>query len=397
MTRQKKLQDPTEAAMSAIEEALRLDQPKAETDGQPSGSEPKLPSTTDNDLKLDLPRIDQPRLDQARLDLPRIEPVQLAEPAASAPQPRPRPAIAPDTSRVANDDRRDSSSLVQAFSVRPSARPLWFAFAASLAWLGGAAFLMISRFGSFSAGLPEGLAAFGIGEWTLLALAVGAPVIFFFVLAALYRRTQEMRLVSRAMTEVALRLAEPEVVGSDAVLSLSQTIRREVAAMGDGIERAVARAGELETIVRGEIATLERAYADNEIRLRALIDELVTQREAVVGNAERVKFAISGAHEGLSKDLENASRVISEAVNAAGDRVSGSLGEKGDQITLALGRAGERMVDEITGRGNDLVERLQTTSGDVGARLSGASQDLAVLLDGRAAEIAASLERTGAV
>ena len=60
----------------------------------------------------------------------------------------------------------------------------------------------------------------------------------------------------------------------------------------------------LETIVRGEISTLERAYADNEIRLRSLIDELVTQREAVVGNAERVKLAISGAHDGLAKDLD---------------------------------------------------------------------------------------------
>ncbi|MBA4334103.1 MAG: hypothetical protein C0420_03900, partial [Methylobacterium sp.] len=284
MTRQKKLQDPTEAAMSAIEEALRLDQPKVGSESEPA-SEPKLPATTENDLKLDLPRIEQPA----------------PPPEAAAPQPR--PAIAPDTSRVANDDRRDSTSLVQAFSVRPSAKPYWFAALATLTWLGGAAFVLNSRLGATEGGVPDRLAAFGVGEWTLLALAIGAPVVFFFVLAALYRRTQEMRLVSRAMTEVALRLAEPEVVGADAVLSLSQTIRREVAAMGDGIERAVARAGELETIVRGEIATLERAYADNEIRLRALIDELVTQREAVVGNAERVKFAISGAHENLSKDL----------------------------------------------------------------------------------------------
>ena len=48
-----------------------------------------------------------------------------------------------------------------------------------------------------------------------------------------------------------------------------------VAAVGDGVERALARAGELETLVRGEIATLERAYSDNEIRIRSLVDELV--------------------------------------------------------------------------------------------------------------------------
>ena len=35
-------------------------------------------------------------------------------------------------------------------------------------------------------------------------------------------------------------------------------------AMGDGIERAIARAGELETLVANEVAALERAYSDNE-------------------------------------------------------------------------------------------------------------------------------------
>ena len=106
MTRQNKLQDPTEAAMSAIEEALRLDPSK--TEGQ-SPAEPRLPSTGENELKIELPR---------------VESAPASADAVSEPLPAPsRPAIAPDTSRVANDDRRDSSSLVQAFAVRPSGRP----------------------------------------------------------------------------------------------------------------------------------------------------------------------------------------------------------------------------------------------------------------------------------
>ena len=92
MTRQNKLQDPTEAAMSAIEEALRLD-PKSE--GQAS-AEPRLPSTGENELKIELPRVESVPVAPAS-----------AEPA-SEPLPAPaRPAIAPDTSRVANDDRRE--------------------------------------------------------------------------------------------------------------------------------------------------------------------------------------------------------------------------------------------------------------------------------------------------
>ena len=117
MTRQNKLQDPTEAAMSAIEEALRLDQPRQQQDGDDT-AEPKLPSATRDDLNLDLRRD--------------IAPPESAAKAERASPPPPRPAIAPDASRVANDDRRDSSTLVQAFSVRPSTRPTWIAALASL-------------------------------------------------------------------------------------------------------------------------------------------------------------------------------------------------------------------------------------------------------------------------
>ena len=134
MNRPKKLQDPTEAAMSAIEEALRLDQPKDGTD-TPVETEPRLPSTSENDLKLEMPRVEP---------APVSPPPAPAAPAQQQPAP-PRAAIAPDTSRVANDDRRDSSSLVQAFAVRPSSRPYWFAALASLAWLGGAAFVLLGR------------------------------------------------------------------------------------------------------------------------------------------------------------------------------------------------------------------------------------------------------------
>ena len=52
MNRPKKLQDPTEAAMSAIEEALRLEQPQGETE-TPVAAEPRLPATSENDLKLE--------------------------------------------------------------------------------------------------------------------------------------------------------------------------------------------------------------------------------------------------------------------------------------------------------------------------------------------------------
>ena len=131
----------------------------------------------------------------------------------------------------------------------------------------------------------------------LLALAALGPTLLLFGFAALARRLQELRLSARSITQVALRLAEPETVAGEQVATLSQAIRREIASMGDGIERALARAAELETLVRSEVSTLERAYSDNERRIRSLIAEMADQREAIVASGGRVRAVIGDAHQ----------------------------------------------------------------------------------------------------
>ena len=130
---------------------------------------------------------------------------------------------------------------------------------------------------------------------TLFALAAGIalPVLLFYVLAHMVRRAQELRIIARSMTEAAMRLAEPETIARESIVSVGQAIRREVAAMGDGVERALARAAELEALVHNEVAALERAYNDNELRIRGLIEDLANQRDSLVGQAEQVRNAIA--------------------------------------------------------------------------------------------------------
>src|SRR5262249_8453389 len=145
--------------------------------------------------------------------------------------------------------------------------------------------------------LPELQSAFGpTGLATpvlaMLAVVFFVPIIFFYVLAHMAWRSQELRLITQAMAEVALRLADPETVG--------QAIRREVTAMGDGVERALARAAELETLVANEVSALEHAYNDNEVRIRALLQDLGGQRDNLVGQAEQIRDAINSVHLDLS-------------------------------------------------------------------------------------------------
>ncbi len=116
----------------------------------------------------------------------------------------------------------------------------------------------------------------------LLALVVTfiAPVGFFFAIAHMIARSQEMRVLTQSMSEVAIRLSEPDGVARESLVTVGQAIRREVAAMGDGVERALARAAELEVLVQNGVAALERAYNDNEVRIRGLLDDLAAQRTA---------------------------------------------------------------------------------------------------------------------
>ena len=116
-------------------------------------------------------------------------------------------------------------------------------------------------------------------ETPLFLLAALGPIIFMFAFAALSRRLRELRQSARAISQVAVRLAEPETMAGEHVANLSQAIRRELTSMGDGVERALARAAELETRVRSEVSTLERSYSDNERKIRLLIAEMADQRD----------------------------------------------------------------------------------------------------------------------
>ena len=123
------------------------------------------------------------------------------------------------------------------------------------------------------------------------AVAILVPIVIFWFLALLVWRAQELRLMASAMTEVAVRLAEPDRLAEQSVASVGQTIRRQVAAMNDAISRAIGRASELEAMVHSEVAALERSYGENEIRVRGLISELATEREALANNSARVSEA----------------------------------------------------------------------------------------------------------
>ena len=350
----RKIKDPTEAALSAIQDALNLRDSPSQTPAQPATAEPAAGD-------LDFGRRNG-RISAMDEDLFRDERDQLSLPGVGTDAQR----------RAANDDRQSVGQILQALQQRPSRLPYLFALTFSGIWTAVA----LAAAWSLAETGPRALLAQGGLPLLGLAVAVLLPILFFAVIAYVVVRAQELRQIARAMTQVAMRLGEPETMAGEQVVSVGQTIRREVAAMGDGVERALARAAELEGLVHNEVAALERSYNDNELRIRGLIQELATQREALVNQAEQVRSALSNVHFGLTQDITSVSELVSTSVNDAAQRITQSLAEKGEHITLALGRAGDSMIDAIGDRGGDLLEQLSRTGDEVSRTLDAANTRL---------------------
>ncbi len=354
-----KKQDTADDMLAAIEDALRLNEAATsskpvETNAKPkpASAAPPPPPAADEDIFSD-------------------------RPAAST-----RAPLAPR--EAANDDRPSVGQILAGLNRKPSRFPQLIALALSVVWAGGGYYFLQQRYAEQLAAAPHSGAIYEQAFFLPIVAAVLLPIFGFFVFATLIRRSQEMRYVAAAMTEITMRFAEPEGVSSDAFVSIGQAIRREIAALGDGVERAVARASELESMVKSEVSTLERAYDDNEIRIRALVEGLQSERDAVLSHALRLQEAIVSVQQSFNFDVDGvADRVnasITDATNriidnfisqthsarahitGAGDEVVQNLLDKSQETADHLNDIGSEIANAVSARGIKTIESLQETT-----------------------------------
>ncbi|WP_413776557.1 hypothetical protein [Rhodopseudomonas sp. P2A-2r] len=349
----KKAKDPTEVALSAIQEALNIsDVPVVDRD-------PTFASR-DNAPANATPAYDENSFD-ARMGAERSA-FDTAEDARFARRP-------------ANDDRETIGQILQAIQKgRPARNVYTLASLFAGVWVVGAGLLTVAFLPSLQAFIGQGSG----GTLALAGLAVlfFAPVLLFYFLASIAWRGQELGMIAQSMAQVAIRFSEPEGAASDSMVTVGQAIRREVAAMGDGVERAIARAGELETLVANEVSALERAYSDNEVRIRALLQDIAHQRDNLVGQAEQVRSAISGVQIDLRHDIALISDAIASRVDEVAKSITGALEERGEHITRALSNAGDNMILALGERGGDLLDRLEEASAETTRAVLDASERL---------------------
>jgi len=372
----KKTQDPTEAALSAIEDALNIGK--------------------------DIPEVTSPA---AERDPARGNETGTSEPASEVFAQRSRGTRERLPRSAANDDRQSVGQILQALHQKPSRTPIFAALFGSMAWVIGGALIAGTQYRTASGAMPISEIAAQPSFLPTLA-AILLPPLLFVMTAMLIRRSQEMRHISRAMTEVTLRLAEPEGVSADAIVSVGQTIRREVAALGDGIERAVARASELESMVRGEVATLERAYDENENRVRALIGELNNERDAIVEHSAHLRDAIAHAHEAFAFDVQNVADRVASALDSTTGRITENILMRAEDARAQLMDSGNTILDSLSERSAEATQRLTEVgieiakaiadrNDKVSEALQQSANDMHVRLGQRADEISRVIAQSG--
>lgn len=262
---------------------------------------------------------------------------------------RRRPA-GPGRDRIAaNDDAPSIGGLIYALNQRPSKKPLLYAGIASGLWAAVTIGFAIAFLGPDFMKAETFAAGFGRFETLSLLATLGCPIALFWFFGFMAMRTEELRLRSTAMTEVAVRLAEPDRMAEQSVASLGQAVRRQVSFMNDAVARALGRAGELEALVHNEVTALERSYEENERKIRSLIDELANERGALVNTSDRVSDTLKSLGTeipGLIENLSSQQIKLARIIEGAGQNLTAletAIGTKTEKLETTLGAKTEHL------------------------------------------------------
>ncbi len=275
--------------------------------------------------------------------------------AESAPRrvARRRPAGPVRSKIAANDDVPSIGGLIYALEQQPSSKSFRIAAIASIVWaVAGLAFAAFTLAPEWVEGASiTSLLLKPVTYYTISAIAV--PIAIVWLLAVLNWHVASLALRSSTMTEVAIRLAEPDRAAEQSIASLGQAVRRQVSFMNDAVSRALGRAGELEALVHNQVADLERSYEQNERRIRGLIQELTGERHALLNTSTSVtdtlktlgteiptlieklstqQVTLAGIIKGAGQNLSNLE--FSLAVQT--DRFENSLGSRTQQLQTVL-------------------------------------------------------------
>ncbi len=245
--------------------------------------------------------------------------------------------------------------LIYALDAKPSKKPymsatifsvIWFFIGGLLGWVA-----VGQNIGQFQAITDVALTP----AIFIIAACILIPIAMAWMMATLAVRAQEMKLMASAMTEVAIRLAEPDKMAEQKVASIGQTIRRQISSMDDAISHSIARAGELETIVHREITALEKSYDRNENVIKGLVSDLATERKDLLKHGQDVVAAIGQVGHLVDQKLVKSSSEVAKSLARKSAEAAHKLHEANAMVTSKLENINQQVTDSIPAMMDKLV------------------------------------------
>jgi ABC-type transporter Mla subunit MlaD len=327
---------------------------------------------------------DLPAEEKSLVDTPETD----AEPVDATPRRRMarRRAAGPSRNRIAaNDDGPSIGGLIFALQQKPSSAPYKFAAIVSIIWGAiGAAFVIASI--STASPVLGWLELISRPTTFLTVAAIIVPIALLWLMALLAWRTEELRLRSSTMTEVAIRLAEPDRLAEQNAASLGQAVRRQVGFMNDAVSRALGRAGELEAMVHNEVSVLERSYEENERKIRGLISELSGERHALVNTSDRVSESLMRLGSEIPTLIE---KLSDQQVKLA--KVIEGAGENLTTLETSLATSVGSLETAVGGRTEQLQNVLENYTSALGTALGSRAEQMQITFDNQLQQLDTSL------
>ena len=241
-----------------------------------------------------------------------------------------------------------------------------------------------------------------------LAATIILPIALFWFIALLVWRAHELRLMSSAMTEVAIRLAEPDRMAEQQIASVGQAVRRQVNHMNEAVSRALGRAGELEALVHNEVASLERSYSLNENRIRGLLEDLAGERNALLNTSERVSHSLkelggdipplvdklSEQQVKLARFIEQAGQnlmALEQSLSANASHLATSVGTRTQELHGVLTEQTAELRGLLEARTSEIASALHSGRSDLETTLSAHTEDMQAAFGGFAGGLDAAL------
>lgn len=246
--------------------------------------------------------------------------------------------------KPANDDKSGfinpfsknsfSTKLFQTASIFSA---IWFA--ASLIIIG---ILWPSQlsFGSFL------VSAFG---WLSL-LGTMLPIIAFWGISYLIKGAKnELRTVAQSLMQSAIS-SHTKASKEEETRTIAESVRKEVSSMSRAIERTLERGSELEALVHGEVQNLEKAFGENENRIKRLIFELSSEREGILEHADRIHNSLKLTKNKVSEEMSLLTENVAQNINQIAQALNDTLEEKSYAFFSNIQQTSQDVASEFLSR-----------------------------------------------